>query len=395
MIVGIVGKANVGKSTFFKALTLADVEIANYPFATVKPNNGIGFVKTECVDKEFNVECQPREGVCKHGHRFVPVKVVDVAGLVPGAHEGKGLGNQFLSDLNQADVLIHVIDAAGSTNDKGEPVDSGTYDPVNDVKFLEVELDFWYLDILKKGWEKFMRRVQAEHITAANALFEQMSGVGVTEDMAKQGVKNLNPQMAKWTEEELLVLAKELRIKTKPMIIAANKADIPGAMDNIARLQKEFPDHTIIPVSAEAELALKEADHHGWIDYVPGEGSFALKDNSKMSDKQKHGLDFLKKYLDSHKTTGVQECINKAVFDMLKYKVAYPVANPNLTDSDGRILPDCFLLPPQATTIDFAFKVHSDIGKNFVKAMNMKTKMPVGKDSLIEHRDVIEIMTKK
>src|SRR3989338_7459591 len=109
MLVGVVGKANVGKSTFFKAATLADVEIANYPFATIKPNHGVGFVKIDCIDKEFNIQCNPREGYCVSGYRFVPVNMIDVAGLVPGAHEGKGMGNQFLDDLNQADVLIHVV----------------------------------------------------------------------------------------------------------------------------------------------------------------------------------------------------------------------------------------------------------------------------------------------
>src|SRR3989338_977131 len=115
MLIGVVGKPSTGKSTFFKASTLADVEIANYPFTTIKPNRAVVFVKIECVDKEFGKQCSPRIGYCVNGKRFVAVELLDVAGLVPGAHEGKGLGNQFLNDLNQADALIHIVDISGST----------------------------------------------------------------------------------------------------------------------------------------------------------------------------------------------------------------------------------------------------------------------------------------
>ena len=137
MIVGLVGKPSAGKSTFFKAATLAEVEIANYPFTTIEKNEGVGFVKVDCADKEFNVQCNPRFGYCLDHKRFVPIQIIDVAGLVPGAHEGKGRGNQFLDDLRQADVLIHVVDISGSIDENGRPVDRGSYDPANDVIFLD------------------------------------------------------------------------------------------------------------------------------------------------------------------------------------------------------------------------------------------------------------------
>lgn len=399
MIVGVVGKANVGKSTFFKALTLAEVEIANYPFATIKPNSGVGYVKVECAEKHFNVKCNPREGFCINGVRFVPVQVIDVAGLVPGAHEGKGMGNQFLDDLRQADVLIHVIDAAGTTNEKGEPVEPGSYDPANDIKFLEVEIDMWYFGILKKGWEKFARRVMQEKQKISEALAKQLGAMKVTEDMVNEAVEKLgldkeNPH--KWADEDIKNMAIEFRKKTKPMVIACNKMDIAGAKENFARLENDFPDHMLIACSAESELALREAAKHGLIDYIPGEGYFSLKDEPKLSEKQKTALGFIKEnVLKKFGSTGVQQVIDRAVFDLLKYIAVFPGGVGKLEDSEGRVLPDCFLLPGKSTALDFAFRIHTDLGENFIKAIDVKKKLPVGKDHVLHHGDVVEIVTRK
>ena len=399
MIIGVVGKANVGKSTFFKAVTLMDVLIANYPFATIKPNEGTGFVKIDCVDTFFNVQCNPREGFCVNHKRFVPVKVIDVAGLVPGAHKGLGLGTQFLNDLNQASVLVHVIDAAGTTSEKGEPIQPGSYDPANDVRFLEVELDYWYLDILKKGWEKLARTVIQTKGKIADVLGKQLSGVGVDEKMVEEAVQKLGLDPEKpiqWTEDQLLQVSTFLRKKTKPMIFACNKADMPTATENIERLRKEFPDYGFVPCSAESELALKEAAKHGLIDYTPGGNDFTTKEEGKLSEAQKKGLELIKKtVLEKYGSTGVQEVLNKAVLDLLRYKAIFPGGVSKLEDQYGRVLPDCFLLPPETTALDFAFKLHTDFGKNFVKAIDVKKKMPVGKEYVLKHLDVIEIKTSK
>ncbi len=398
MLIGVVGKANVGKSTFFKALTLADVEIANYPFATIKPNHGIGFVSTECADKFFGVQCNPREGFCIKHKRFIPVDVIDVAGLVPGAHAGKGMGNQFLDDLRQADALIHVIDASGGTNEKGEPVEPGSYDPANDILFLEKELDMWYLGIIKKGWERFARQVVQEHTEIEKALAKQLTGLKVTEEMVKKAISELslnkdNP--VSWSEEDLLRMATYLRKKTKPMVIAANKMDIEVAQHNILRLKEKFPDKIIIGCSAESELALKEAAKKKLIDYIPGDNKFEVLKPDELSEKQKAALDFLRDFLQKFNSTGVQETINAAVFKLLKYKAIFPGGVNKLADSNGNVLPDCFLMPPDATALDFAYKLHTDFGRNFIKAINVKTKMPIAKDHVLEHGDVIEIIAGK
>ena len=398
MLIGVVGKPSAGKSTFFKAATLAEVEIANYPFTTIKPNHGTGYVKVDCVDKEFNVKCNPRFGYCIQSKRFVPVDLLDVAGLVPGAHEGKGMGNQFLDDLNQADALIHIIDISGSINEKGEPVEPLSYDPARDIEFLEHELDMWYLRSIEKGWEKFARTVKQEKPELNEAIAKQLSFLRVTEPLMEKMFEelNLDTDIMKWDKSVLMRIAAELRKATKPMLIACNKIDIPGADSNFEKLKKQFPDHIIIPCSAESELALKEAAKHGLISYVPGENNFAVKDESRLNEKQKKALDFIKiNILEKYKATGVQEVLDKAVFELLKYKAIFPGGINKLQDQHGNVLPDCFLLPRNSTALDFAYKLHTDIGNHFVKAIDVKTKKPVGKEYLLKHRDVIEIATSK
>ncbi len=398
MLIGIVGKANVGKSTFYKALTLAEVEIANYPFVTIKPNSGIGFVKIDCVDKDFNVQCRPKHGYCHNNKRFVPIQVLDVAGLVPGAHEGKGMGNQFLDDLRQADVLIHIVDVSGSTNEKGEAIEPGAYDPANDINFLETELDMWYLRLIKKGWNEFARKTQQEQSQIDKALAKHLSGLGVDENIVKNIIKKLNlgSRIVEWDNNTLLEIAKETRKLTKPMITACNKIDVPGAAENFTRIENEFPEHMLIACSAESELALKEASKHGLIDYVPGENNFTIKEENRLSDKQKSALEFIKKsVLEKYRGTGVQKILDDAVFKLLEYIPVYPVANSHLEDKDKNKLPDVFLVPKNTTALQFAFKVHTDIGNNFIKAVDLRTKQVIGKEHFLKNRDVIEIITNK
>ena len=398
MIVGIVGKANVGKSTFFKAATLAEVEIANYPFATIKPNEGVAYVKVKDPAKDFGKTSNPRNGFVLKNYRFVPIQAIDVAGLVPGAHEGKGMGNQFLDDLRQADVLIHVIDVAGTTNDKGEPVTPGSYDPAEDVKFLEVELDMWYLGILKKGWEKFARTVVQEKAEIHLALGKQLSGLKVTEDMIEDAIKELNLDKEKpnsWTEDDLKKIAINLRKKTKPMIIACNKIDVPGAKENYDRLKEQFPNHLFVACSAESELALREAGKAELINYIPGEKDFTIteKGESSLNDKQKQALGFIKKnILDKFNTSGVQQTLDKAVFELLNYIAIFPGGVSKLEDSEGNVIPDCFLMPNNTTALDFAYKLHTDFGKKFICAKDVRTKMTVGKEHLLKHLDIVEIV---
>lgn len=400
MLIGIVGKPSVGKSTFFKAITLAEAEIAPYPFTTIKPNTGVGYVKVPCVDKEFSVQCNPREGYCISHNRFVPVQLLDVAGLIPGAHEGKGLGNQFLDDLRQADVLIHVVDIAGATNEKGENVPPGSYDPANDIRFLEEELDMWHFQILKKTWDKFARQAVQEHLDLKKGIVRQFTGLGrITEVLVEKILSNLDllgKSAEHWSDSDLKRFSSEVRKATKKMVIACNKIDLGPGHQNYLRLKELFKDYLMLPCSAESELALREAAKHGLIDYIPGEKDFKPKDESKLTEAQKKALQFIKAtILEKFGSTGVQEALDFAVFDFLRYIAVFPGGLNNLKDSKGRTLPDCYLMPHSSTALDFAFRIHTDIGNHFIRAIDVKTKRTVGKEHILRHRDVVEIITSK
>jgi hypothetical protein len=288
------------------------------------------------VESFFKVKCSPKHGFCIDGQRFVPVKLLDVAGLVPGAHQGKGLGNRFLNDLSTADVLIHIVDAAGATNEKGEMITPGTYDPCNDVRFLEEELDQWYIGIFKNGWNKIAKQTVENK---AKAIAEQFSGLGVTLEMVQKAIVKLgleNKSMRGWSPEELATFARELRALSKPTIIAANKIDLPPAKANIEKMKKEFPNHVIVPCSAESELALREAAKKELIKYVPGNSDFEILKPEALSDKQKKALEFVKeKILKVWHGTGVQKCLNTAVFDFLKYSAVYTGGINKLSDAKG------------------------------------------------------------
>lgn len=395
MLIGIVGKPSTGKSTFFMAATSVPVERSSRPFTTIKPNRAVAYVEVECADKDFGKQCNPRTGFCVNSRRFVPIELLDVAGLVPGAHEGKGLGNKFLDDLRQADVLIHIVDASGSTNEMGERVPVGSYDPCNDVRFLEQELDYWIEGILDSNWQKLQREARLLKKKNEEILTEQFSGLGMNKDTIAKVLKGIGLEeksMLEWSAEERHALCTRLRRIGKPIIIAANKCDLSTGWDNFQRLKKEFPDYVVIACSAEAEITLKGAAKAGFIDYVPGDREFRVK--AALSPEQEKAMGIMRAVCEKYGGSGVQGCLNSAVFDFLHYIAIFP-GGGNLVDAQGRTLPDCFLMPATTTALDFAYRLHSDMGDGFIRAIDYRTKQAVGKDHALRHRDVIEIVFKK
>lgn len=397
-IVGVVGKPNVGKSTFFSAATLAHVAIANYPFTTIKPNLGVGYVRTPCVCREFNVTDNPGNSTCVNGIRLIPVELVDCAGLVPGAWQGRGLGNQFLDEIRQADALIHVVDAAGSTDSEGKPCDPGTHNPTEDVRFLEHELDMWLLQIVKKEWDRAIRRVEGTKEDLSQILEEKLSGLGIKRDhiikaRARTGLNFEKP--SSWSDDQLLMLVTELRKFSKPLLIAANKMDVPAAEKNLEVLTKL--GHLVVPCSAEAELALRRAAEKAIVTYLPGDSNFKINEGRQLNPDQLDALTRIReKVLLPLGSTGVQDALNLGFFKLLQMITIYPVEDPEkLTDHKGRILPDAYLVPYGTTAKEFAGLIHSDLAAGFLYAIEVRSKMRLADDYILKNNDVISITSTK
>ncbi len=395
MELGVVGKPNVGKSTFFAAATLAPAQIANYPFTTIEPNRGIAYVRHRCPHVDLGVPCKPNNSPCQDGVRLIPVELLDVAGLVPKAHEGRGLGNKFLDDLRQASAFVHVIDATGGTDFEGNVVPAGSHDPLEDVRFLEEELAHWIAGILSRNWEKESRHADLEEVPPEKVLHERLTGLGLTEAQIHLALREtpLDPKMAKWTGEDMLHLARNLRKIGKPMILAANKADLASkeSLEALAGVE----GYRTVATSAEYELALRRAAQAHLVTYEPGASSFQVSDPSKLSPAQTKGLERIHAFLGARGTTGVQPCVEEAVFQLLDLVVVFPVEDENRwTDKKGNVLPDAFLVPRGSTAVDVAFKVHTDLGKHFIRAIDGRTKMVVGRDHPVKDGDVIKIVAK-
>lgn len=394
-IIGITGKANVGKSTFFAAATLIPVKIANYPFTTIEPNVGVGYVRIREVSEEFKVKPEPNNSFIRGSYRFVPVQLVDLPGLVPGAHRGRGLGNQFLTEVSNADVLLHVVDASGGTDEEGRPVRPGSYDVLNDIKFLEEEYVMWVDGVLEKNWDKIVRKQEVQRLSLAEAIFSTLSNLTKSLGITKEIVSSSNvPEEAKaWKEEDFVSFSKVLMKLTKPTLIVANKVDIPEAEENIKRLREE--GYAVIPTSAEAELALKRADKLGVAEYIAGEENFKIKETTNISETQRRALNFIReRVLERWRSTGVQQALEYAAFNLLKMVAVYPVADPRkLTDSKGRVLPDVYLMDKESTVKDLAFAIHSEIGRNFLYAIDARKMLRLPEDYKLKHLDVVSIVS--
>ncbi|MFB6180129.1 MAG: redox-regulated ATPase YchF [Halorientalis sp.] len=389
--IGLVGKPSVGKSTFFNAATMNDVPEGAYPFTTIDPSVGEAYVRVDCAAPEFEHTCTPNHGYCEDGVRYVPIKLVDVAGLVPGAHEGKGLGNQFLTDLNEADVLIHVVDFSGETDMEGEATEG--HDPREDIDFLENELDMWYLGILEKGIERYRSGYEGEEKEIEVDLAEQMSAFRTNKDEIKQVILSLDLELdpETWDAEDRERLAREIRIRTKPMIVAANKMDTPAAQANFEEITSD-PDYehlTVVPASAHAEKALKQADEQGAVDYRPGACEFEIA--GEVSDEQEAGLEQIRTFVNEFEGTGVQQAIETALFSEFGAIAVFPGAES--PQDDGTFLQDCFVLPEGSTTEDFAYFLHTDIGDGFLHGKDIRSGRQIGSDHELAHRDVVEITT--
>lgn len=395
--IGLIGKTNTGKTTFFNSATLGTGEISNYPFTTQQPNIGNANAITLCVHRELNVNDNPKNSRCLDGWRFIPIELVDLPGLLKGAWKGKGLGNQFLSIAAQSDALLHIVDISGGIDASGKIAEPGTGDPIADIGDIEEELVMWYLKLLEGNRDKISRGINSgvDTITAITEIFR---GIGVREQHVKSALEANNITNIKfddWDPTKTKDFVWSLRDISKPTLIVANKVDLSYASENFRRLREEYKDMIIVPCSADAELTLRRAESRGMIKYIPGDERFEISDQQRLSDKQKWALNFIRKdILGEYLRTGVQFAINVAVFKLLRMNAVYPVADTNkLSDKYGNILPDVYLMKSGSTIEDLAREIHTELVKGLLYAIDIRDGLRLPSTYHIKDRDILSIVS--
>ena len=394
MIIGLLGKANVGKSTFFNSATDSFAQIANFPFTTIESNVGIAFVRVNCVCREIGVTDNPINSKCINGFRFIPVKLIDIAGLVPGAHSGRGLGNKFLDDARQADAIIHVVDISGSTDEEGKPVATGSRNPLLDIEFVENEFDLWIQSLILKDWDKIVKESENFKQRIEFTISKRLSGLSINEKVIHDAMKvnGLNKKPIEWNKDELFILCKQIRLLSKPIIIAANKADLTHSDQNVHKLKTL--NRLFFTSISEAELLLKRASQKNLIYYLPGDSDFEVKNPNILTSKQTEALNKVEEILKKFNSTGVQKIINYICFNALNNIVVYPVEDEfRFTDKKNNVLPDARIVSKDTTAKELANLIHKDLGKGFLYAIDIRTKQRIGADHALKNNDIIKIVS--
>ncbi|MFW9771078.1 MAG: YchF-related putative GTPase [Candidatus Thorarchaeota archaeon] len=401
LIIGIVGKPSAGKSTFLNAACLTNAKVSELPFTTIDPNKGIAYVKSNCLCRKLKLKDNPVNSTCIEGKRFIPINLLDVAGLVPDAHKGKGLGNKFLNDLSTADILLHILDISGSLDKMGKRIKVGENDPYEDIIFLENEINLWFKEIIERSdWTKFLRTYSREKGKFIEALYKRLSGVRVRIEQIVVAIRNSgleNKSPLDWTDEELYHFSKVLREIAKPILIIANKIDKESGLENYSRLKEKY-SKPIIPCSALAEYILRKFHEDKIINYIPGSDDFQVLEQEKLSLKEKETLEKVRsKILKDFGETGVQRALNYAVFDIANQICVYPVSDINsFSDNSNNVLPDVFLVKQGTVLKDFVQdKIHTDLAANFMFGIHGVTKKRLGENYVLQHNDIIKIVTSK
>ncbi|GBC69475.1 Ribosome-binding ATPase YchF [archaeon HR01] len=395
--IGLIGKTNAGKTTFFNAATLLQAEVSTYPFTTKQPNYGTGYAVTPCVCRELKVTDNPRNSLCVEGFRHIPIELIDLPGLIKGAWAGKGLGNQFLSVASQADALIHIVDASGSVDEEGRLTEPGKGNPLADVFDIHEELVMWLLKLIDRQDDKIDRNLKAGR-DLPETLSSILRGAKITEKHVEAALKLSGldgKEFGNWKITDEKRFAENLLNVSKPMIILANKMDIETAEANFEILRERLPNYIVVPASAEAELTLRRAVHKGLIKYVPGEEDFKILKESELTSQQRKALDFIQsRILGEYMRTGVQFAINVSVFKLLGMSAVYPISDTvKLSDKSGNVLPDVFLMPPGSTVRDLARTVHTELEKGLLYAVDVRTGLRLPGDYKLKDRDVLSIVS--
>ncbi|MFX0059822.1 MAG: YchF-related putative GTPase [Candidatus Heimdallarchaeota archaeon] len=401
LIIGIVGKPSSGKSTFLNAACLTNAKVSELPFTTIEPNKGVAYVKSKCLCKELKIEDNPKNSICIKGNRFIPIQLLDVAGLVPDAHKGKGLGNKFLNDLSKANMLIHILDITGSLDKTGKRISEGFNDPYEDILFLENEINMWFKEILEReDWNKFLKIFSRQRSKFIDELYKRLSGIKVKKSHIILALKDSNLEgkdPSQWDEDDLLYFSKKLREFSKPILTVANKIDKEIGKNNLEALKSRYKG-SLTPCSALAEYYLRTFHEKGIINYIPGSNDFNIINRESLSQNEIEMLDNIKsKLLDEFNGTGVQKALNFAVFNISKQICVYPVSDiNNYSDNKNNVLPDAILVEDGTILKDFVReKIHTDLADHFMFGIDAITKKRLGENYKLKHNDVIKIVTSK
>ncbi len=396
--IGLIGKTNAGKTTLFNSMTLLSGEVSNYPFTTKSPETGVANVVTLCVHKEFGVKDAPANSKCEDGWRFIPVEVTDLPGLIKGAWMGKGLGNQFLSVAAQSDALLHVVDASGSVDKDGKISEPGTGDPMADFADVELELVLWYTKLFTQNLPKISKLSKTPGYGVPTAVEEVMQGIGVRKEHVILAMKDAlldGKPFDSWNEKEIQSFCWSLREYSKPTLLIANKMDLPSAAENFKKIREKYKGFIVVPTSGEAELTLRRAEAKGLIRYIPGEERFEILKPQDLNDAQRSALAYIRrKVFGEYLRTGVQFALNSVIFKLLRENAVYPVHDPQkLSDKNGRILPDVYLLPSGSTVEDLARDIHTDLVKGLLYAIDVRTGLHLPTNYVLRDRDVLSIVS--
>ena len=364
----------------------------NFPFTTIDPNRAVGYLHIPCACSrvpELQDRCRPNYGSCRAGTRSVPIELLDVAGLVPGAHLGKGLGNKFLDDLRHADALIHVVDVSGTTDAEGGATRG--YDPCHDIAWLREEIVRWVLGNLMQKWGSVKRRHMAVKATAVETLQGQFSGYGANSTVINRTLDRLQLKipLPEWDDATVRRVVEAFIDEKFPTVVGANKIDHPDSDKNLAKISKVHPSDRLVPCSAISEVFLRRLVKQGYVRYEAGtEFVDTHEDLLELGDKD--GAERLKPLDEKLKTrienlkdlvlyrfgsTGVNQVLTRAS-EVLGLVAVYPVRNigtfgsgePGAAGGErAAVFRDCVLVKKGSTVGDVYRKVMGDAPLAYVE----------------------------
>ncbi|KAG8526783.1 uncharacterized protein KY384_008212 [Bacidia gigantensis] len=405
-LIGLVGKPSSGKSTTLNSLTDATSKVGH--FTTIDPQRAIGYLQISCACARYSLSarCKPNYGSCINGRRSVPIELLDVAGLVPGAHEGKGLGNKFLDDLRHADALVHVVDVSGTTDAEGKATRG--YDPSQDIVWLRGEVVRWIEGNLMEKWGGVRRRHVATKANPVETLQNQFSGYGSTPTIVARTLDKLKIKepLEAWTQETISTVVNAFTDEKFPTVIALNKIDHPDADKNIAKIAKMQDPNSIVLCSAISEVFLRKLAKQNYVRYVEGSEFVDTREDlielreadggglKELDEKLKTRIENLKDMvLYRFGSTGVVQVLSRAA-DLLGLVPVFPVKNIHgfgASSSNDAVFRDCVLVKKGTTIRDVARKVMGDAPLAYVEGaggvrVSEDEVVEIGKNDILSYK---------